>query len=211
MDNLIIIGAGGYGREVASWASQHPDSGVAWRITGFLDDRYPSLQLPDGCPPLLGTIKDHTPSPANRYLCALGSPTAKQSCVQPLLERGARFISLVHPSVTIGERVNLGQGIILCPGVRLTCDCTIGDFTSINLNATVGHDACIGAWCQISSHCDIMGYASVGDATFLGSSALILPKVQVGRSATVGAGSVVIKSVGDGQTVFGNPARSLLD
>lgn len=211
MDNLIIIGAGGFGREVASWAAQHPLCGVSWKIAGFLDDLYPSLSLPSGCPPLLGSIKDHLPSPTNRYICALGRPATKQSCVQLLLERDACFINLIHPSVTIGDRVKLGQGIILCPGVRITCDSEIGDFTAINLNATVGHDTSIGAWCQISSHCDIMGHVTIGEGSLLGSSAIILPRVKVGHSVTVGAGSVVVKSVADGQTVFGNPAHSLLD
>ena len=43
MQRLIIVGAGGLGREVFSWASHHPDCGQVWNIAGFIDDNLTAL------------------------------------------------------------------------------------------------------------------------------------------------------------------------
>ena len=45
----------------------------------------------------------------------------------------------------------------------------------------------------------------------IGANATILPGITVGENATVGAGAVVTRSVEDGVTVMGNPARAKLD
>ena len=37
MDQVYIVGAGGFGREVAHWLTQSPDCGTKWRLAGFLD------------------------------------------------------------------------------------------------------------------------------------------------------------------------------
>lgn len=53
----------------------------------------------------------------------------------------------------------------------------------------------------------IIGNVVIGDYVWLGERVLILPGVTVGDFAIVGAGSVVTKSVGQGEIVAGSPAR----
>jgi acetyltransferase-like isoleucine patch superfamily enzyme len=71
----------------------------------------------------------------------------------------------------------------------------------------VGHDAVVGAGCELATGCIIGGYAEIGDAAKIGLNAVVLPYRKVGEGATVGAGSVVTKDVPAGETWCGNPAR----
>ena len=51
--------------------------------------------------------------------------------------------------------------------------------------------------------------AEIGDNVFIGSGVTIVPGIKIGKNARVGAGSVVIANVADGETVFGNPAAKV--
>jgi serine acetyltransferase len=73
----------------------------------------------------------------------------------------------------------------------------------------VGHDAVIGDGCTISGHCDVTGFASLGEGVFMGTHASVLPRAVVGDSAVIGAGSVVLKKVQPNTTVFGVPAKKI--
>ena len=48
---------------------------------------------------------------------------------------------------------------------------------------------------------------SIGPRTWLGGGVIVLPGVQIGADVTVGAGSVVTRSLPDGVTAVGNPCR----
>ncbi|NCG08008.1 MAG: sugar O-acyltransferase [Verrucomicrobia bacterium] len=207
MKNLYIVGAGGFGREVYGWLQDLPECGRDWTVRGFLDDNPDALSGMNYPVGLVGSVSKCQPEANDLYVCGIGSVAEKRRACAPLLGRGADFISLIHPSVIVGPNVQLGQGVVLCPRVTLTCDIKVGAMTLINCHTTVGHDACIGAWVTVSANCDLTGFTEVGDASFLGSGARIIPGKTVGCEATVGAGAVVIRSVGDGQKVFGNPAR----
>ncbi|NBX34538.1 hypothetical protein EBR16_04160 [bacterium] len=79
----------------------------------------------------------------------------------------------------------------------------------VNLHATVGHDARIGAWSTLSAHCDVTGGVQVADRVFMGSRVSIIPGRKVGARAVLGAGAVVITDVPPGVTMVGNPAKVL--
>jgi acetyltransferase-like isoleucine patch superfamily enzyme len=73
----------------------------------------------------------------------------------------------------------------------------------------VGHDAQIGADCELAPGTVIGGHAVLEDGVRCGIGALILPRKRVGAGARIGAGAVVTKDVPPGETWVGNPARPL--
>lgn len=208
MKQLYIVGAGGFGRELHSWALQHPAHGRDWTFAGFLDDNLDALKEYGSFAPVTG-LCGHLPGPDRVYLCGFGLPATKARLTEPLLKAGAQFISLVHPSVILGERVKLGRGVILCPGAILTSDIQLGDFVMINLGTTIGHDVTVGDWTTVSSQCDLTGHVKVAESVFIGSKASVIPSRKIGAGSLVGAGSVVVRDVPPGATVFGNPAVTL--
>jgi sugar O-acyltransferase (sialic acid O-acetyltransferase NeuD family) len=208
MKKLLIVGAGGFGRELYAWASQHPDCGRAWQLAGFLDDNLEALK-PFGSFAPVFPLSGLKPAADQVYLVGLGMPALKEKLVAPLVSAGADFLTFVHPSALIGARVTLGRGVVVCPGAILSADIDVGEFAMVNLNSTIGHDARLGPWSSVSAQCDITGHVRVADRVFLGSRASIIPDKTVGSRSIIGAGAVVVTDVPAGVTVVGNPARIL--
>lgn len=204
---LLIVGAGGFGREVLCWARDVEPTQAEWKIGGFLDINPGALDGLDVPLAILGDPESFIPAESDRFVCAIGDPATKQRVVTSLLSRGARFTTLIHASVVLGSDCRLDTGCILCPGAILTTHIRLGQFVTVNLCATVGHDVAIGRWCTLSDHADITGKVILGEAVFAGSHACVLPGLKVGDRAVLGAGSVVTRNVSAGQTMFGVPAK----
>ena len=209
MDTVYIIGAGGFGREVAHWLLQSPDCGTKWRLGGFLDDNAEALAGFSYDLKVVGSIQAYRPKPGDWVVCSVSQPKVKPAVVAQLKSVGARFLTFVHPRATIGGNVSLGEGCIICPGAVLTCDLVVGPPTTVNVNATIGHDARVGAFCLVSGHVDITGFCTVGDRVFLGSHATMVPRTVIGDDVTVAAGATVFSKVPPGITVAGNPAAKI--
>jgi len=209
MKKILIIGAGGFGRELYYWLLQHPGAGTSWQVAGFLDDNSDALAGFDLPIKVVASASGYEPKPDDLLVCALGLPKIKQRVCLDLKARGARFMTFVHPSVVLGGQVTLGEGVVLCPGVILTSCIKLGDFAMFNCQASAGHDVEVGSCTTISGHCDLTGRCKVGANVFMGSRVSLIPGITVGDNAVVGAGAVVIRAVKAGTTVFGNPAREV--
>jgi sugar O-acyltransferase (sialic acid O-acetyltransferase NeuD family) len=211
MKKLIIVGAGGFGREIFSWANKLTAEGIFSDIKGFIDDNPIALQNYHYKKKIIGEIRDYQPKKDEIYAMGIAAPTKKKLEIARMLkERGAEFISLIHPSVFIGSNIQIGQGCILCPNVILSCDIRIGDFVTFNVLSTVGHDAIVGDGCTFNSFVNINGFVKIGKGVEVGSHGTILPNCQIGDFAKIGAGSAVVKSVKANATVLGVPARKIL-
>lgn len=210
MKRLLIIGAGGFGRELLSWANHVPPTQRDWQVGGFLDSNPTALQGFHIALPILDDPETYAPAPNDVFVCAIGEPKTRLRVCRGLEERGADFVTLIHPTAVIGNECHFGKGCIFCPGAVVTVNVSLGDFVILNVHATVGHDVAIGAGCTLSAHADVTGAARLEDGVFLGSHAVILPNAVVGAYAVVGAGSVVMRRVMPGSTVIGVPARQIV-
>ncbi|MCO5388433.1 MAG: hypothetical protein NHB14_24665 [Desulfosporosinus sp.] len=122
------------------------------------------------------------------------------------MDRGAEFVSVIHPSARIAESATYGIGLVAYPNSGIGPDAYVGDFVTL-LSSKIGHDACVGDYTTISSHCGVNGGVILGKRVFLGSHVAIVPNKRIGDDVYVGLGSVVINDVENGIKVFGNPAR----
>ncbi len=206
---LIIIGAGGFGREVHDWASDAAAVGADWTVAGFLDDNPAALDgfgMPVG---ILGSPRTFEPTGDDRFVCAIGEPQDKLRIARDLRSRGARFTNVIHPTAHVGRRNRLGTGLILCPYSVITTNVTVGDFVSLNLHGTIGHDATVGDGCTLNNHTDVTGWVRMGEGVFLGSHASVLPHAKVGDYARIGAGTTVLRSAKPHTTIVGVPGKRL--
>lgn len=209
LPKLVIIGAGGFGREAWAWAEQSVQIGREWELKGFIDDNPDALKVRRSPGRVLSTIQDYQPAPEDVFVCAIGIPAIKRRVSELMESRGGRFTRLVHRSVVLGHEVQLGEGVILCPFVAVTANNVLGKGVGVNVHASIDHDADVGDWSQINCHCDLTAAVSVGREVFMGSRVSVIPNVKVGDGAYLGAGSVVLRDVPAGWKIVGSPARRI--
>jgi sugar O-acyltransferase (sialic acid O-acetyltransferase NeuD family) len=209
MKRLLILGAGGFGREVLEWASGVPTHARDWEIGGFLDAN-PSATKGYPCAvAILGDPLQFNYRPDDVVVPAIGDPASRLKLCRTLQARGVQFRTIVHPSAIVGQGCRLGVGTVLCPGVVVTTNVEMGDFVCLNVGTCVGHDAVVGDGCTLSPHCDLGGACRLGEGVFMGTHAVVLPSATVGDFAVIGAGSVVLRKVQARATVVGVPAREV--
>ncbi len=207
--DLIIVGAGGMGREIYAWLSQEIKGKPDHRIIGFIDDNLEALNNYSYPVKIIGDIASYQPKANESLVIAIMEPSIKKNIVTNLGAKGAKFYTLIHPSVITGFNIKIGKGCVIAPRCIITTDVSIGDFVFLNINASVGHDVTIGNYTSINGKTEITGKVSVGEECFFGTSTSIIPSRRIGDRAKIGAGSVVIGHVAENTTVFGNPAKKI--
>ena len=206
MKELVIIGAGGFGRTVYWQCDADYGNGREWTIKGFLDDRKDILAGFDVPKPVLGSPFEYRGSADEIYLCALGEPRMRRKYAAPLVAQGVEFINLCT-EVAYPASAKLGHGIIFERKVHVGSDTRIGDFVTILSMCVIGHDVTIGDYVEIASFTFIGARARIGNDVQIHPHSCILPGVSVGDRSVIGAGSVVVHNVEPDTTVFGNPAK----
>jgi len=209
MKRLVLAGAGGFGREIFSWADTALEADGTWSDIVFIDDNPDALAAVRFPAVRTGSIRDYHPGPHDRVAVTIGVPDTKRRVCELLASRGAAFVTLRHPSAIVGATSEIGEGCILCPGVVVTANAHIGRFVTLNVHSSVGHDAIVADYCTLSGHADVTGGAMLETGVFLGSHAAVAPGVRVGAFALIGAGSVALRAVEAGATVIGVPGRSV--
>lgn len=206
MKHLLIIGAGGFGREVFGVAREATGYGTAFDVKGFLDAKADALAGFAGYPPVVGDPATYVPEADDVFITALGSIAARRRCATAIEAKGGRFISVIHRSVFLGPNVIVGDGCYLAPGVSLTADVRLGRHTDVFHNTSIGHDTTTGDYVHVYAQCAIGGAVRLADGVSVYPGSVVVPRRTIGADAVVGAGSTVFLNVPAGVTVHGNPA-----
>lgn len=211
MKDIIIIGAGGFGREV-QWLIEEINEAIpTYNLIGFYDDGVKRGTSVNGLM-VLGGIDDLILSGNHLAVAiAIGNPSIKQQ-VHLRLKANINFTfpNLIHPQVEVWNIGNtLGSGNIICKGNILTVNITLGSFIVLNLGCTVGHDTKIGDFCSIMPGVNLSGEVELHRNVYVGTGAKIINQLQIGENTIVGAGAVVFKSLPGNCTAVGIPAKPI--
>lgn len=207
MKTLLIVGAGGLGRETYQWVLDQQKADKRWYDIGFLDDNPHALDNYRLSAKIVGTVKAYEPRAGEEVICAIGDAEVIADICPVLVDKGAVFATVIHPTALLADTCEIGKGVIVGPYAIISTDAKISDFSVVNSYVSVGHDVSVGKGCVISGFSDLMGFSALEEGVFLGSGARLLPSVRVAANAKVGAGSIVLKNVKANTTVFGNPAK----
>ena len=211
MKNIVILGAGDFGKEVAWLIEDLNKTRPEYRLLGFLDDDENKKGQEINGYKCLGPIGMLTDLAGEQDVCAVIAVQdgAVRKNVVDRFPGFNRWETLVHPTVNLSGTSELGKGCIVCANCNISVNTRINDHVIMNLAVTMGHDCDIDDYVSIMSGAVVSGHVSIGKGAYLGSSSTVLPGMKVGPGAVVGAGSVVIRNVKDGATVMGVPAKVL--
>lgn len=208
---LIIIGAGGFGREVAWLVERINSLDPTWKLEGFVDDGITGKGASIAGYPILGGI-DYFSNYLDKVWVVLAIGSAKTRAV--LADKLSRFqciefASLIDPSVIMSKRVTVGEGSIICAGSIITVDVRLGKHCIVNLDTTIGHDAVIEDCVTIYPSVNVSGMVRVGHCTELGTGVQIIQGKTIGANSVVGAGAVVVRDIPDSCVAVGMPAKPI--
>lgn len=210
MEKIVIVGAGGFGREVKMLIDQINLKEHKYEFLGFYDDGFEKGTTINNNQ-VLGSIEDlaNTSQELN-VVVAIGSPEIKRKIVEKLTSATIKFPTLIHPSVLIGDEfVSIGNGCIICAGTIITCNIEIKDFVILNLMCTVGHDTVINSFASFMPSVNISGEVVIHEGVYVGTGAKIINQLEIGRQTVVGAGAVVSKTLPEKCTAVGIPAKPI--
>jgi acetyltransferase EpsM len=211
---LIIVCAGGFAADLASYIRAQRVVGEPMFVRAFVDDhRFESTY--EGAP-LLGGVEDlgaflaAHPDDMYAYVVAVGDNRTRAEVVRRVERLGATNLTpgtVQHSSALVGHAVEIGHGTCLGPGSIVTTRVVIGNHSIVNTNSSVSHETALGSFVNVNPGASICGGVTIGEGCYIGAGATVVDGIQIGDWSVIEAGSVVIEDVPPHVTVTGSPAR----
>jgi acetyltransferase EpsM len=200
---LVVFGCGGHGRVIADILA----SGGA-DVAGFLDDNPPAPMV-DGVPVIGDRSRLVDPHFLAQYaiIIGVGESGLRRRLALQVLDYGGSLAVAVHPRATLARSVSIGAGTVVMAGAVINTGSQIGRFVVVNTGATVDHDCVLDDGVHISPGCHLAGAVVCAIDAFIGTGAIVIPRVRIGARSIIGAGATVIADVPPDVLTIGCPAR----
>jgi sugar O-acyltransferase (sialic acid O-acetyltransferase NeuD family) len=211
MKDLIIIGASGFGREVAWLVERINKVEPTWNLMGFIDDNAEIQNTEINGYRVLGTSDDVFKYSDSYYVCAVGASRTREKIINKVkqVNPNIKFGTVIDPTVEVSDLVTIGEGTIICANTIMTVNISIGSHVIINLDCTVGHDAILNDFVTLYPSVNVSGMTNIGYCSELGTGMQIIQGKTVGEYSIVGAGAVVVKDIPAKCTAVGSPAKPI--
>ena len=209
MKNIIIIGAGGFGREV-EWLIERINNSrqeIEWNILGYADDNLERGTRVGNSKVICSTDELLYYDEEVSIVIAVGNAVTRKKIYDKIKENtNITFPNIIDPSV-IGEASVIGEGNIICAGTIITVNVTIGNFNIINLHCTIGHDDVLKDFITVYPGVNISGCVNVDSFVEIGTGTKIIQQKDIKDNIIVGAGAVIVNDLNESGTYVGVPAR----
>ena len=212
MRDIIIIGAGGVGKETLFIIEEINKIKSTWNILGIIDDNEDLQGKNINGYNVLGKI-----SYLNKYdkkknkpnlVIAISNYNVKKNIVEKLKDK-FKFATIIHPSVNIHNTVEIGEGTIIYSGVIMTTNINIGNHVLISPKCGIGHDSILKDYVSLYWNVNISGNDIIEEGVTIGSAATVIQGKKIGGGAIIGAGAVVIQDIISNTTNVGVPSKRI--
>lgn len=207
MDPIYIIGGGNHAKVVIDLIEEEG----RFAIAGIFDRGRPEGETLCGYPYLgdeLTYLREHVSEPLNLTI-ALGENFFRAQTHEAVraLSANFHFPTLVHPSATVANRTEIGEGCTFMAGAVVNPFVKMGLLCILNTNASIDHDSVIGDFVNICPGVATGGGVKVGDYAFVGVGANLRDSVSIGENAQIGVGAAVVSDVAAHSCALGVPAK----
>lgn len=189
MNTLFILGAGAFGREVASVAQMMNH----WGKIYFVDENKSLINSKVNDILVIGDIDDLVKSSGDVFV-AIANQKNRMAVVEKLtLNSNLCFPNIIHPNNGwLNSKLNkIGIGNYLAEGVIGTVNIDIGNFNIINLGCLLSHDTTIKLFCNLMHGVKITSGAFISDFVNIGAGACIVSKLIIGPARIINPNQVV--------------------
>jgi len=208
MKPIVLVGAGGHGREVAEIVldAQAREGGPS--LAGFLDEDPDKVGLTLLGRPVLGD-KRWAWERLDEYdfIITIGDNSVRRRFAEEFQARGATFGRAVSPSAQLSAHSRVGEGTMIFPQVVVSLNVDVGAHVILGVSSNVSHDGVIGDYSFLCPGARTTGNVTLGTEVMLGTNACVIPGMSIGDRTNVGAGAVVAADLGSDLTAVGVPAR----
>jgi sugar O-acyltransferase (sialic acid O-acetyltransferase NeuD family) len=206
---VVIIGAGGFGREALDVFDASNQDKQKYEVLGFVVQKeYGEPGTVINNRPILGGfdwLEKHSSQVA--AICAVGNPYHRRRLIQMAADLKVGFCSVIHPLAYLSRWVTIGAGTIITAGCIFTTQIKIGNHVHVNLDCTVGHDVVFQDYATVAPGVHISGNVTLEEGCYIGTGANLIEKINIGAWSIVGAGSTITKTVPANTTVVGVPGK----
>lgn len=210
MKDIIIIGAGGVGKEVAFIIEQVNIKTPKWNILGIVDDDKSLWGSEINGYKVLGGLsileKLKNQDIKSYIVIAIANYKIKKSIAEKLKEN-FKFATIIHPDVFIHDSVKIGEGTVIYPLVIMTTNIIVGNHVIVSPKCGIGHDSIIKDYVSLLWNTNVSGHDIIEEGVLMGSGSTVIQGKVIGEGAIVGAGAVVVKDIDKYTTNVGIPSK----
>lgn len=202
MRDLLILGGGVHGLEMAEIVERVNAVVPTWNLLGFITPAEAEIGPARNGYPVLGA-RGHLPAYPEAFL------VPDNEWPRPLDVPAERLVSLIDPSVFLSRTTTVGAGCVLYPHCFVGLNARIGNAVFCLSGSVINHDVVVEERVVIASGVSLAGSVHVEADCYLGQACTVRQKVRIGRGSTIGMGAVVIRDVPANTVIVGNPGRTL--
>lgn len=205
MKDILIMGAGDLGKDVAWLIERINENQPEWNLLGFTEKG--EMTEFQGYP-ILGTddvIQDYDDI---YVVCALANTAVRERIID-FLPKNAHVATLIDPDAIIHRTAQIGEGSMIFAHAMVGIEAKVGKQCVVLYNASVNHDVQVGDYTTIYPNATISGRCVVGKYCEIGTSASIIQHVSICDNAKIGVGAAVFTNIKNPGTTVGNPAVTM--